>query len=132
MLKSVTIVLLLPALLVGIVGCAGSGISIPAKTPVANLASPAGDIPVAGAGSVSPRGLESGVTIQVDDPAFAEPFAAQLGRAYQSALGLPCYRLTATSVASAGEPLALCQRADGRWVVAPRVFTAAPTGDSSQ
>ena len=75
-------------------------------------------------GSVAYRGyLVAGKLVKINDPELPGDVQMIVGQSYQSALGSQCYRVRRAESDAVRDPVALCNREDDTWFVAPRIWS---------
>ncbi|MFO7687362.1 MAG: DVU3141 family protein [Desulfobacterales bacterium] len=71
-------------------------------------------------------GQEPGSQTVIDAPEFGGAVNVKVERAYFSAAGLHCKRANVFNGGPPGEPVAVCEKNAGDWVLMPRIWGGMP------
>jgi hypothetical protein len=71
-------------------------------------------------------GQAPGSRTVIDAPEFGGAVTVKVDSIYYSAAGLPCKRIQVFNGSPLGEPVAVCEKKTGEWVMEPRIWGGAP------
>jgi len=71
-------------------------------------------------------GQTPGSRTEIDAPEFGGAVTVKVDREYYSAAGLRCKRVQVFNGSPLGEPVAVCEKKPGEWVMESRIWGGAP------
>jgi hypothetical protein len=71
-------------------------------------------------------GQAPGSRTEIDAPEFGGAVTVKVDREYYSAAGLHCKRVQVFNGSPLGEPVAVCEKKPGEWVMESRIWGGAP------